>query len=476
MSDGEKVVILGGGFAGMWAGYCLASSGKEVAVLEKQPILGGLSKGVKIKDNYYELGAHMFHTDDSELLARFKKLFPDELYESKRFFQINFQGKYYRYPLKMMDIIKGFSLRTNIECFFSMLYYLIKGKMCSVKYRTCEDALIYRFGKKLYKIFFEEYIEKFWGLHPRELDASFAVRRITKLDVVDFVKKAILVLHRFKSLEKTTKQDKFIEPVVGNLYYNRCGGMHRVFERLAEEITCRGGRIFTDVKDVHVAVTERAARHVRFSCGGDNKQFDAGSLISTIPLKEFLEILDRTDTSGVLPLAEKLKYRSLVVVALLVKKKQVMPSALTYFRNLSFNRLNEPKNYGLLVQPPENTILLAELSCNCNDTVWCNEGHTKQIVIQDIVKEGLIDSERDVVEAHILKEEQAYPVFLNGFQSNTEQIADYLGQFDNIYSIGRQGMFQYVNAHVVMKMAEAAAENIISGRSKKQAVDKQLYF
>ena len=44
----KNIIILGGGFAGMWTAYNLACHGHKVILLEKRSVLGGISRGLKI--------------------------------------------------------------------------------------------------------------------------------------------------------------------------------------------------------------------------------------------------------------------------------------------------------------------------------------------------------------------------------------------------------------------------------------------
>ena len=65
--DGDPVVILGGGPAGLTAGYLLSKRGRKVIVLESQEQIGGLAKTV-VRDGYrFDLGGHRFFTKVKEV-------------------------------------------------------------------------------------------------------------------------------------------------------------------------------------------------------------------------------------------------------------------------------------------------------------------------------------------------------------------------------------------------------------------------
>ena len=58
----ETTLVLGGGPAGLTAGYLLGKLGRDVLVLEAEDQVGGLAKTVE-RDGYrFDLGGHRFFT------------------------------------------------------------------------------------------------------------------------------------------------------------------------------------------------------------------------------------------------------------------------------------------------------------------------------------------------------------------------------------------------------------------------------
>ena len=66
-----KIAVLGGGFTGLTASYCLAKKGHEVNLFEKENILGGLAVGFKEKnwDWYLERTYHHLFANDYDILG-----------------------------------------------------------------------------------------------------------------------------------------------------------------------------------------------------------------------------------------------------------------------------------------------------------------------------------------------------------------------------------------------------------------------
>jgi len=72
-------------------------------------------------------------------------------------------------------------------------------------------------------------------------------------------------------------------------------------------------------------------------------------------------------------------------------------------------------------------------------------------VIKDLEKEGLCRA-TDVIEKHLIRSHYAYPIFKKGFDTHLKLLQDYLAEFSNLKSVGRQGSFSYPNMHQAMRM------------------------
>jgi protoporphyrinogen oxidase len=60
--DNKRVVIIGGGPAGLTAAYELCKANVAAIVLEKDSMTGGLSRTVSHKGYHFDIGGHRFFT------------------------------------------------------------------------------------------------------------------------------------------------------------------------------------------------------------------------------------------------------------------------------------------------------------------------------------------------------------------------------------------------------------------------------
>ena len=90
------------------------------------------------------------------------------------------QNKFYSYPLKPFQALFNLGLFESILVVFSYLKVkIIKNK----KIKSYEDWVIDKFGKRLFKNFFETYTEKVWGMKCSDISSDWAAQRIKGLDL-----------------------------------------------------------------------------------------------------------------------------------------------------------------------------------------------------------------------------------------------------------------------------------------------------
>ena len=105
MSEGSPVLVLGAGCSGLAAAQRLSESGRRVIVVEEKDCVGGLAGAVCSGQDVYEYGPHVFHTSDPALLAEVKGLMGQELIPYHRTIQIKFGKAYFRFPLRLGDVL-----------------------------------------------------------------------------------------------------------------------------------------------------------------------------------------------------------------------------------------------------------------------------------------------------------------------------------------------------------------------------------
>ena len=176
----KPIVIIGGGPAGLTAAYELIKLGHKSIVLEKSGILGGLARTEQYKGFYFDIGGHRFFTKAKEVENIWHEVLGDEFLRRPRLSRIFYNGKFFNYPLKPINALRGLGVVRGSRILLSYLKWQL---FPYPREDTFEQWVTNRFGKKLFSTFFETYTEKVWGIPCSELKAEWAAQRIKDLSL-----------------------------------------------------------------------------------------------------------------------------------------------------------------------------------------------------------------------------------------------------------------------------------------------------
>lgn len=450
MDSAVEVLIIGSGVCGLYAGLCLARSGAEVTILEKEPRIGGLAAGFKFGENFCDFGVHMLHAFNQEIYEDCAELMGDERIEAALDARIRWAGTSCRYPLKFIDMLSAMPPFTLFRCVSGLVIAELTGAKHRDNIENAEDALIAFYGSPLYEYFFEEFTHRYWNIHPRDLSAEFIRRKMPRLSAVDILRK--LLPFRKKNQSSVTESALDTE----TLHYSKTGS-ESLPRALANEFTRLGGKILTDATLTSISLTQSRVNYIHSEL---EQQWQGNQILSTAPLHSLISLLgdevpERIDTA-----VAALKYKPTVVYALLVKKGRCMDGLYTYYRNRTFHRVGEPKNAGLVVKPEGHTILIVEATCELDDDKWLGSDNYKKEIVRDLVDENIC-VENEIVEWNLMRSANGYPIYTNGFDTHLAEIQTWIDQQSNLRSTGRQGAFCYPAMHSAMQLGKTAADEII---------------
>ncbi len=452
MSSSPHVVILGGGPCGLYAARVLSRIGVAVTLLEKGVTPGGLATSHKRGENWYDLGCHMLHEFDKEIYEDIMELMGAESIPVPLDAKIRWAGSFYRYPLQFQDMIKGIPFFTLVFYTLGLFAAQLRQSLVPWTPKNAEEALIQLYGGPLYKFFFKDFTHRYWGIHPRELSATFITTKMPRLSAVDVIKKA---------LAKFGIKDKSINAVDSalheeTLHYSRTGAeaMPRVLAKAIEE---KGGKVILEAEVSRIVTQEGRVTSVHYVKDGQEQELKCDECISTIPLPWLVQKTEPAPVAEVQLAAKELRFKPIAIYGLLVKKPKCIDGLYIYYRDRMFHRVGEPKNAGLIVKPEGHTVLIVETTCEIGDEKWRGTEDAKDRIFVDLELENICKKE-DVVEVNLLHSETGYPVFMLGFEPHFEKVMKWVKSLPNLQSTGRQGGFKYPNMHSAMRMGATAAQ------------------
>ncbi len=448
-----KVIIMGGGLAGLAAGFELANDGFKVVVVEMCKEVGGLAKTLEIKGNRFDTGPHRWYTKNDSVNDWMLKLLDKEVIRVPRLTRIYFDKKFFYYPIRLMNALGGIGAIKSIKAVFDYIIARVKARVVKVSLLTMEDGYINQFGKTLYEIFFKRYSEKLWGIDCRKISIDWVGQRTRGLNILTIIKDTF-----FKSRGVVSLVDEFSYPELG---------VGRIAEKLAEGIRKKGGEILLESEVIKINHNSNLVTSVLIKKSGKNIELSGDYYISSIPLDDLVKRLSPVEGKNVLILANKLQYRDELQVALFVKKNHITPDTWIYVhpKEIPFLRIMEMDNWSDKLSPTGFTTLVFEVACNEGDDTWNKKDKEiiKKVADSYISEFGLINKE-DIFGGYVHRVPKEYPVYHLGYKEDVDKIKRYLDRYSNLQLVGRNGTFRYNNMDHSVEMGLYAAWNIIKGK------------
>lgn len=115
-----------------------------------------------------------------------------------------------------------------------------------------------------------------------------------------------------------------------------------------------------------------------------------------------------------------------------------------------------------MVPDPEKTCLGMEYFCSEGDDLWeMTDTALIELATQEIIQLDLGVSPGDVEDGCVIRQHKAYPVYDGEYRQNLSVLQNYLESFENLQTVGRNGMHRYNNQDHSMLTALLAARNIM---------------
>ena len=456
MSD--RILVLGAGCAGLSAGRRLRELGVPALVLEAEDHVGGLAGGVRVGDDVYEYGPHIFHTTDAATLADIKQLMGPELLPYQRTIRIKFLGAWFTFPLSIADVLGKLPVATTIQAAFSFLWHAAKGLVCRPESENTETILRREYGDVLYRLFFKDYIQKVWGIPPAAFSPSFARERIPRFNILEFIDKAV---SGFKSVfrpARAVRTEGFVERVEGELYTTR-RGFSLICDRMAEALQTAGGEIRLRSRVVGLRREGGLVTAVEIETAGRREVLPCSGIVNTLPINSAARLFTPAFGPEVEKACEHLRFRAIVFVGLKIRRSHVLPASFVYFREHSFNRVTDLSYFKFKMDPPGSTLLVAEIACDPADAVWSDDAAAREAVLSDLEREKLI-TRGQVIDSVVFRTAHGQPMYTLGYEDALKALIDAFESLGNAVTAGRQGRFAYINTHVAMKMGREAADRL----------------
>ncbi|MCB0628227.1 MAG: NAD(P)/FAD-dependent oxidoreductase [Saprospiraceae bacterium] len=452
----NTTIVIGAGPAGLTAAYELQKLGSKSVILEADHQVGGISKTVNFKGNRFDIGGHRFFSKVPYINQVWDEILEEDFLVCERLSRILYKEHFFDYPLKPLNALAGLGVQESIHVIFS--YVAVKFSSQRKRRDTnFEEWVISRFGYKLYEIFFKTYTEKVWGIPCSSISSDWASQRIKNFSLKE------AIINAFSNTGKN-KNGEVITTIIEQFKYPRLGpGMmwEHCQRALAKQNnpTLMGERV-TTINHRNNKVLDVVCRNE----AGEETTYSGEHFISSMPLREMILALRPLPPNNVVEAARKLHYRDYLTVVLTVNREEVFPDNWIYIHTpkVKLGRIQNYKNWSReMVSNPKNTTLGLEYFLWEKDEEWeWADDRLIEMGIRECTEIGLIRPD-EVVEGTVVRVKKAYPVYDLNYTTYLKTIESYLEGFENLQTVGRNGLHRYNNQDHSMLTGIYAARNIL---------------
>ena len=510
--DRKTCVIAGAGPAGLTAARELLEKTDVLPIVyEMTESIGGISRTVNYGGNRIDIGGHRFFSKSDRVMAWWQEILPlqgapakdDILLGRKiplstlpgapdpektdramlirsRLSRILYLRKFFDYPISLnATTIRnlGFTRIGRIGLSYARArIFPIRGEKC------LEDFFINRFGRELYRTFFEDYTEKVWGVPCRRIDPAWGAQRVKGLSV----SKALLHAARNAfSRDRSLAQKETETSLIGQFLYPKFGP-GQLWEEVADSIRKKGGEIHLRRKISGIRHRDGAvvAVGVEDPSSGTLEWRACDYLVSSMAVRDLVRAFDPPVPEDIRRVADGLIYRDFITVGLLLRKLKVrnqtrirtidgfIPDNWIYVqeRDVRLGRIQVFNNWSpYMVRDPATAWLGLEYFCDEGDGLWsAPDGNLLQMAAEELERIGMADAS-DVIDGVVIRMPKTYPAYFGSYPE-FPRIAGYTDSFRNLFLVGRNGMHRYNNMDHSMLTAMEAVENIRNNVTTKDNI------
>lgn len=407
----EKTIILGAGVVGLTTAYELLKRGHQIQIIEQNDYVGGLASSFDWHGFPCDLGPHIYHSPDQEIVKYWNTEFQELLHERKHWSNNYKNGDYCPYPIS----------REYLDQLPPELSKKIKNELASDnKFPDVDNFYDYMkiiAGPTLQKMFFIDYPEKLWGVSTKELDSNWAPKRLS-------------------IREKNTPFYWGQYSAVGT------EGSGSIMNALYEKVVSLGGEVSLNesiiglsTRNEQITSIETSSRHIEV--------FANQNIVSTIPITVLSSMLG-TDCN--------LTFRGVIIVYLLTGRREIMPDGIDFIyfdsKHIVFNRMTYQRSF-VAKAPEDKDVYMLEITYSEGDRLSEMDNQELVDLVLDNLEELDYFSRKDITDTLVKRIPRVYPMLIKGYRDHLAQAKSTSDHYSNLYTLGTLAEFAYSDMQIL---------------------------
>lgn len=405
----DKVVVLGGGIAGIGAGY---KYGSQAVIYEARSRYGGLCDNFMVGDFRFDYAVHLSFAKDELVRSVFDQT---PYYTHMPLAQNYCDGYWAKHPVQNNTF--GLPADEKVRIIKSFI-----DRKQDMPVENYAQWLTYQFGEYFADKYPKRYTRKYWCCEAEDLSVEWVKIRMYQPSIDEVL---------YGAVSGDTPNTYFAE----EMRYPKKGGYRAFFEHIADKM---------DIRLSHRVVSiDPVEKTVGFE-NGTTAHYD--QLISSLPLPVVIDCL-KDVPQEVRDAAGRLFATSVTLVSVGYKKEIEFPSLWFYAYNeeVLFARGYSPSMKSPDNAPQGKSSLQFEIYQSPHKKIEMSDDEIVQSVIQSLSDMDI--SQKDDIEVIDIRHvPYANVVFYNGMEEDRAIVRDYIKGL-GIMSVGRWGRWAYLWSH-----------------------------
>lgn len=403
----EKVVVLGGGIAGISATYHAKKKGINVTCYEKLDVIGGLVGNFTIQGFRFDNAVHLSFTSNEYVKSIFEKT--DYITHKPNAYCLE-NSLWLKHPIQ--NNLFPLSVEEKVKLIES---FTERPESDPDNYGEWLD---HQYGCAISQRYPRAYTLKYWGLEAESLSTTWIGNRMRRADIKEVLTGAF---------ERRDDNHYY----ASEMRYPREGGYYGFIKGIAESCNIKTNKCATEIDPISKTVT--------FSDGDIQ---DYTSLISTLPLPEIIKLLPNVPEE-VSMAAESLLWTTVDLISIGFAKPDIPPYLWFYI----YDEDNvAARAYSPSMKSPDNAPIgkssLQFEIYNLSTKKRLDPTKLKENIIKRLISDNICTNE-DILFTHHKHLPFGNVVFDHDMESRRKLVLDYLKSI-NITSCGRFGEWDYL--------------------------------
>lgn len=429
----KRILILGGGLAGLSVAWHLQEKGIGCHLFEKETEVGGLCRSKHINGFTFDCSGHLLHFRHKYTFNLVKSFLGNNLSEHKRSAWIYSCKRFTRYPFQAN--LYGLPHAIVKKCLSGFIETLHNGKMQKEKNQDFSTWIKQTFGEGIATYFMVPYNTKFWTVSPRELTCEW-------LD--GFIPVPSLQQVIDGTIEESQRQFGYN----AHFWYPKKGGISQLPKAMAAQLK----NVHTGCRIAHIDLRKKIIK----TSQGNRERFDY--LVSSLPLPELAYCMKKLPQE-ITAAFKKLRWNSIYNLNLGIEKADSDGKHWVYFpeNEVCFFRSGFPHNFSRHAAPEGKGSVYVEVSYSRDKPI------DKDAIVSRI-KEGLKHARILTQDSRIYNQDindiaYGYPIYDSCYHQAREEIIRYLLQND-VLPCGRYGSWKYMSMEDVILEGKTIATQL----------------